>query len=71
VTEFTGTLIPAYLKKAPVAWFSSHRHATDGSNDPYAYSYLYAYTLDIPAGATTLALPVNERIKVMAVTVER
>jgi alpha-mannosidase len=71
VTEFTGTLVRGYVKPAPVAWFSSHRHATDGSNEPYSYSYLYAYTLDIPAGATTLTLPVNERIKVLAATVER
>ena len=71
VTEFTGTLVRGYVKPAPVAWFASHRHASDGSNEPYSYSYLYAYTIDIPAGATTLTLPVNERIKVMAVTVEK
>ena len=53
VTEFAG-LTPGYVKPAPVAWFASHRHATDGSNDPYAYSYLFAYAIDIPAGATTL-----------------
>jgi alpha-mannosidase len=71
VTEFTGALVRGYVKPAPVAWFASHRHATDGSNEPYSYSYLYAYTLDLPPGATTLMLPANERIKVLAVTVER
>jgi alpha-mannosidase len=71
VTEFTGTLVRGYVKPAPVTWFASHRHATDGSNEPYSYSYLYAYTLDVPPGATTLTLPANERIKVLAVTVER
>ena len=68
VTEFAG-LKPGFIKRTPVAWFASHRHDSDGSNDAYAYSYLYAYTIDIPAGATTLTLPVNERIKVLAVTV--
>jgi alpha-mannosidase len=68
VTEFAG-LTPGFIKRAPVAWFASHRHASDGSNDAYAYSYLYAYAIDIPAGATTLTLPVNERIKILAMTV--
>jgi hypothetical protein len=68
VTEFAG-LTPGFVKRTPVAWFASHRHASDGSNDPYAYSYLYAYAIDIPAGATTLTLPANERIKILAVTV--
>jgi alpha-mannosidase len=67
VTEFAG-LTPGFVKPAPVAWFASHRHASDGSNDAYAYSYLYAYVIDIPAGATTLTLPTNDRIKILAVT---
>jgi alpha-mannosidase len=61
-------LRPGFVKPAPVAWFASHRHNADGSNDPYAYSYLFAYTLDLPGGATTLTLPVNESIRVLAVT---
>jgi alpha-mannosidase len=68
VEEFAG-LTPGFIKRTPVAWFASHRHASDGSNDAYAYSYLYAYAIDIPAGATTLTLPMNERIKLLAVTV--
>jgi len=68
VTEYAG-LTPGFIKRTPVAWFASHRHASDGSNDAYAYSYLYAYAIDVPAGATTLTLPVNERIKILAVTV--
>jgi alpha-mannosidase len=68
VTEFAG-LTPGFIKRTPVAWFASHRHASDGSNDAYAYSYLFAYAIDIPAGATTLTLPANERIKILAVTV--
>jgi alpha-mannosidase len=62
-------LKPGYIRPAPVAWFASHRHASDGTNEPYAYSYLYAYTVDLPAGATTLTLPTNERIRILAITV--
>ncbi len=66
--EMVG-LTPGFMKPAPVAWFASHRHAADGTNEPYAYSYLYAYVLEIPAGAKTLVLPYNERIRILAITV--
>src|SRR5271157_3633659 len=65
---YTG-LVPGYIKRAPVAWFASHRHAADGSNEAYSYSYLFAYDLDLPAGATTLVLPNNRTIRILAVTV--
>jgi alpha-mannosidase len=66
--EYAG-LVPGYIKRAPVAWFASHRHAADGMNEPYAYAYLFAYAIDLPAGARTITLPDDERIRVMAVTV--
>jgi alpha-mannosidase len=62
-------LRPGFIKRADVAWFSSQRRAPDGSAEPYAYSYLFAYGIDIPAGARTLVLPDNERIRILAVTV--
>ena len=62
-------ITPGFIKRAPVAWFASHRHGADGANEPYAYSYLFAYTIDLPAGAKTLTLPNNERIRILAVTV--
>jgi len=65
---YTG-LVPGYIKRAPVAWFASHRHADDGSNQAYSYSYLYAYDVDLPAGATALVLPNDRRIRILAVTV--
>jgi len=67
VMDFAG-LTPGFIKRAPVAWFASHRHATDGSNDPYAYAYLFAYAIDVPPGAKTLTLPANERIRILAIT---
>ena len=66
--EMTG-ITPGFIKRAPVAWFASHRHGADGANEPYAYSYLFAYTLDLPVGAKTLTLPNNERIRILAITV--
>jgi alpha-mannosidase len=66
--EMVG-LKPGYIKRADVAWFSSQHHNADGNSVPYAYSYLFAYVIDIPPGAQTLTLPDNERIRIMAITV--
>ncbi|MGD2122547.1 MAG: glycoside hydrolase family 38 C-terminal domain-containing protein [Gemmatimonadota bacterium] len=68
VSEVAG-LAPGYIKSAPVAWFASHRHGTDGTNEPYQYSYLFAHAIDMPPGTRTLTLPVNEGIRILAVTV--
>ncbi|HEX8745573.1 MAG TPA: glycosyl hydrolase-related protein, partial [Pyrinomonadaceae bacterium] len=66
--EMTG-IRPGFIKPAPLAWFASHHHNTGGRSEPYAYSYLFAYAIDLPLGAKTLTLPRNDRIRVMAVTV--
>jgi alpha-mannosidase len=65
--EYLG-LTPGFVKPAPVAWFASHRHTAKGENQPYAYSYLYAYLLEVPPGATTLTLPDNPQIRILAAT---
>ncbi len=62
-------LTPGYIKRAPLAWYASHHQLADGSTVPYSYSYLFAYELEIPAGATTLTLPNNPNIRLMAATV--
>jgi len=62
------SITPGFIKRAPVAWFASHRHTPDGKNEAYAYSYLFAYTMDVPAGATTLTLPNNDNVRIMAIT---
>ena len=62
-------LRPGFIKRAAIAWFSSQRRAADGSAEPYAYSYLFAYAIDLPTGARTIVLPDNDRIRILAVTV--
>jgi alpha-mannosidase len=57
-----------FIKRDPLAWFCSHRHQKDGSDQVYTYSYLFKYRLDIPASAKTLTLPENSRIRVVAIT---
>ncbi len=66
--DYAG-LRPGYIKRADVAWYCSHHHTAEGLNQPYAYSYLFAYPIELPAGARTLTLPNNDRIKVLAVSV--
>ena len=65
--EMTG-IEPGYLKPAPVAWYASHRHSVGGANEPYAFCYLFAYVFDVPAGAKTLTLPNNDKIRILAIT---
>ncbi|HKP82611.1 MAG TPA: glycoside hydrolase family 38 C-terminal domain-containing protein, partial [Pyrinomonadaceae bacterium] len=61
-------ITPGFIKRAPLAWFASHRHTPAGANEAYAYSYLFAYTIDVPPGAKTLTLPNNDNIRILAIT---
>ena len=65
--EMTG-ITPGFIKRAPLAWYASHRHTADGANEAYAYSYLFAYTIDVPANARTLTLPNDDRVRILAIT---
>jgi len=66
-----ASMTPGFIKRAPIAWFASHYHDSNGANVPYTYSYLFAYEMDLPAGAHTLTLPDNDKIRVFAVAVAR
>ena len=68
ILEYTG-LTPGFIKTSPLAWYASHHHNPDGSDEPYAYSYLFAYPIDLPANAKTLTLPDNDKIRILAITV--
>jgi alpha-mannosidase len=60
-----------YIKPATLAWYCSHHHTPDGLNEPYQYSYLFVYGMDLPRGAKALTLPSNEGIRVLAVSVAK
>jgi len=66
--EMTG-IKPGYIKRADLAWYCSHHHNAAGENVPYAYSYLFAYPIDLPDGAKTITLPNNDKIRVLAISV--
>jgi alpha-mannosidase len=64
-------LRPGYIKPATLAWYASHHHTPDGLNQPYQYSYLFAYALALPAHSRTVTLPANSKIRVLAISVAK
>ena len=66
--QMTG-IKAGYIKRAELAWYCSHHHNSAGENVPYGYSYLFAYSIDLPAGARTMRLPNNDKVRILAVSV--
>jgi alpha-mannosidase len=66
--KMTG-LTPAYIKRADLAWYCSHHHNAAGENVSYSYSYLFAYSIELPVGARTITLPNNDKIRILAISV--
>ncbi len=66
--EMTG-ITPGFVKRADLGWYASHHHRADGRSEAYGYSYLFAYAVELPAGAKTLTLPADERLRILALTV--
>ena len=66
--DYVG-LRPGFVKRADLAWYASHHHTAAGLNEPYEYSYLFAYPIDLPAGTRRLTLPDNDKVRVLAVSV--
>jgi alpha-mannosidase len=58
-----------YVKPASLAWYASHHHTADGLNQPYQYSYLFAYSIPLPPGMRALTLPDNDKIRIFAISV--
>jgi alpha-mannosidase len=66
--DYVG-LAPGFVKPANLGWYVSHHHTADGLNEPYQYSYLFVYSLELPANTRTLKLPDNDNIRILAVSV--
>lgn len=61
-------LAAGYIRRDPIAWFSTHRHHPEKGNESYQFSYLFRVALERPAGTTSLTLPDDPRIRVFAAT---
>jgi alpha-mannosidase len=57
------------VKRDEIAWIGTHRHDAK-DNQPYVSSYLFEYTMDLPAGTKSITLPSNDALRIMAVSVE-
>ncbi len=72
--EFKGAgkvkaILPAFIKRDPIAWFATHRHHPKDGNEAYRFVYLFHYVVPRPdASATTLTVPYDERVRVFAVS---
>jgi alpha-mannosidase len=65
--DYVG-LKPGFVKTADLAWYASHHHTAEGLNEPYQYSYLFAYPIELSAGERPLTLPDNHKIRILAIT---
>jgi alpha-mannosidase len=65
--DYVG-LREGFIKPAGLAWYASHHHTSDGLNEPYQYSYLFAYSIEIPVGARTFTFPDDEKVRVLAIS---
>jgi alpha-mannosidase len=57
------------VKRGDIAWYASHHHTAAGLNEPYEYSYLFAYALDLPVHSNRLTLPTNDKLRILAISV--
>jgi alpha-mannosidase len=76
LVEEDDEIAPAWILRAPVAWYGTHRHAATegdtsgtGRDEAYRFTYLYRLELELPPGARSLTLPRNERVKLLAASV--
>lgn len=68
-TDEISMIEPAYIKKVSIAWVGTHRHFHDATFEPYAFCYLFKYSIPLTPGAGILTLPNDETIKIFAMTV--
>ena len=62
------TIQPGFIRNQRVAWAASHHHRPTG-DALYEYSYLFAYRLEIPEGATSITLPNSRFVRIVAMSV--
>ncbi len=65
--DYVG-LKAGYVKTAALAWFASHHHTAAGLNEPYEYSYLFAYPIEVTGDAKSITLPSNDKIRILAIS---
>ncbi|MFZ5786071.1 MAG: glycoside hydrolase family 38 C-terminal domain-containing protein [Acidobacteriota bacterium] len=64
-------IAPAYAKAVPLAFVGTHRHGPRGENQAYVFTYLFRIALPLPPGATTVTLPDDPALRVLAAAAVR
>jgi alpha-mannosidase len=59
---------PGFVKRDDVAWVATHRHAPQ-ENEIYLFGYIFKYGVTLPPGATSLVLPSDEHVRILAMSV--
>ncbi len=59
-----------YVYDADVAYVGTHCHNSQG-DQPYEFTYMFEYPIDIPAKATEIILPDNPELVIFAATLAR
>ena len=57
-----------FMKDQRVAYTGTHRHSR-ANDEPYEFTYMFEYTVDVPAGATSVILPKDRKVVLFAATV--
>ena len=64
-----GRILPGRIRRHEVAFYASHGHDARGADEPYAFRYLFRYSLPLATGARRLQLPDEPRIRLFAMAV--
>lgn len=56
-----------HLKNARIAYIGTHRHSASG-DEPYEFTYMFKFGVDIPKNGTTITLPNDPDIVIFAMT---
>ncbi|CAN5439368.1 glycoside hydrolase family 38 C-terminal domain-containing protein [soil metagenome] len=65
-------MLPAYLERTPIGWVGTHRHdAVTDADEPYQMCCLFHHRIPLHAGAKSLQLPNDPRIRIVGVTVSK
>lgn len=70
VNEKVVGLAPGFIKRTPVAWFSTHHHHPSGDAF-YEFSYLFQLSYALPPGAKSVTLPDDPKVRIFAMSVGR
>lgn len=54
-----------YAKDAEVVYVGTHRHSST-EDEPYEFTYMFKYGVDIPAGASSVVLPENDKVVIFS-----